>query len=290
MIIYIGEEIGNPMSGWNRNTRMHKHSLPRRIARGLRERIKGAISRPHDRPILILGNQKSGTTAIANLLGKATGLPVRLDFFYLLDEPVEERLYTGHDSIGAFVERYSHFFSQPIVKEPGLTFLVDQLLTVFPASPMVFIVRDPRDNVRSLLNRLHLPGNLLDLNEGHFRNMPNDIWRSIMDGTALGVHGDSYIDTQANRWVKAVAAYERYASAMILVRYEDFREDKPGEIGKLAAALGLEATHDITAEMNRQFQSAGDHSVSWEEFFGEVNLERINRIAGPKARSLGYRI
>ena len=57
-------------------------------------------------PIIITGNPKSGTTAIAVLLGKATGKTVTSDVFYRLDRETgafRERLFdeelTFHDLV-----------------------------------------------------------------------------------------------------------------------------------------------------------------------------------------------
>lgn len=276
------------MSTWNRN-QIHDHRpVHRRVARAVRERVKGFLATTHPHPILVLGNQKSGTSAIGALLGKATGLDVQIDFFYRLNGVVEEKLYDGSLTMQTFAKRYAHWFSKPIVKEPGLTFLADQLREVFPESPLVFVVRDPRENIRSIFNRLNLPGDLPDMTDEHFRALPNDIWRSILDGRSLGVQGQNYVETQAKRWVRAVELYRKYENEAILIRYEDFRADKPAAISQLAGELGLEAPHDITPHMNRQYQPGGDHSVTPRDFFGQENYDRINRIVGETARELGY--
>ena len=56
--------------------------------------------------------------------------------------------------LDALVQRYRLAFSRPVVKEPNLTFLYDELVRRFPQARVGLIIRDPRDNIRSLLERL----------------------------------------------------------------------------------------------------------------------------------------
>src|SRR5690606_37975827 len=109
------------------------------------------------KPIFILGNQKTGTSAIAALLGEATGNPYTIDVFCHLGD-LQRRLFNRELTFRQFIVRSKDFFSKKIVKEPSFTFFYDELRREFPEATFVLIVRDPHENVRSILNRLEIPG------------------------------------------------------------------------------------------------------------------------------------
>ena len=68
------------------------------------ESLRRRLARVHPAPTFLLGSQKSGTTAIAALLGKCTGLPTTLD---LQNEFRHEQNYhkvcAGELSLEAFI-------------------------------------------------------------------------------------------------------------------------------------------------------------------------------------------
>ncbi|MBN1239849.1 MAG: hypothetical protein JXB36_15210, partial [Gammaproteobacteria bacterium] len=126
-----------------------------RIARTrLRRAISAIGAAVNDHPIFILGMQKAGTSAVAHLLGERTASTTTVDFFDEVYDPVYPRLVRGEISTREYVLRNRLDFSRDIIKEPNLTLLYRQLLEHFPAARFVFVVRDPRDNIRSLLNHV----------------------------------------------------------------------------------------------------------------------------------------
>ncbi|HEV57045.1 MAG TPA: sulfotransferase [Phycisphaerales bacterium] len=270
----------------------------RRLARVLRmphdawQRGKAAWIRHHIRvnpqAVFILGNQKSGTTAIAALLAKATGKSITLDIFYNLPARIEMALLTGELPLSRFVAENPQYFATDLVKEPGLTFVYEPLSTHFPQARSVLCLRDPRDNIRSMLNRVNLPGRLDRLTPEHWQAVPNLLWKHILEGRLFGCDGVNYIDTLARRWNRALAVYERHHDRVILARYEDFVVDKTGFIASLARRLGMESRHDISAHVDVQYQPRGDHTVTWEEFFGPANLQIIERTCAEGMRAHGY--
>ena len=87
------------------------------------------ISRIHPAPIIILGNKKSGTTAIAKLLGKATGKTVTSDVvFRIRKKNFKERLYSRTLSFHDFIRKNKLYFSSDIIKDPNFTFFYDEIL------------------------------------------------------------------------------------------------------------------------------------------------------------------
>jgi hypothetical protein len=251
--------------------------------------LRSAAARVHPRPIFVLGNQKSGTSAIAGLLARGCGLSVSLDMLQETYFPTFHRVPAGEQSFERYVRINRWEFSHAVVKEPNLTILYPWLAEAFPESPVVYVVRDPRDNIRSLLNAISVPGDLEKLEERH-RGEMNAGWELVLDGRWLGIEGEHFIDALAARWVYCARVYRDNADSMHLCRYEDFEADKLGELDRLAELLGLRMVNDVTADLQRPFQPPGDRSVGWHDFFGPANLARIESICGEAMPSLGYEL
>ncbi len=266
-----------PFTGWvGRGFRRAQHVL------------RSAQASAHERPIFVLGNQKSGTSAVAALLGHACGLEVSLDMRLETDRPLFHRVVSGQLSFDRYLRRNRWEFSHAIVKEPNPTLLHPQIAEAFPASPIVFVIRDPRDNIRSMLNRLAIPGDLPRLEQRHLGQV-NPGWALVLDGRWLGLEGEHYVEQLAARWVHCARVYRENARIMHLCRYEDFLADKLEVLRGLASRLGLPMVNDVRDELDRPFQPAGDRSVSWIDFFGPQNLARIESICAEEMRALGYR-
>ena len=227
----------------------------------------------HPNPIFILGNQKSGTSAVAGLLAEATGLGVTLDFAKEIDHPRYPEVLRGELRFHDFVKHHKICFSQPIVKEPSLTLLYKDLRSYFPSSQFVYVLRDPRDNIRSILDRLHLPGDLPDL-----KQQPLDIppaWTLILNSEWLGFSEGNYVDMLAARWNLMVDVLLSNRESIRLVRYEEFVKDKRGAINRLAGQLAVRVVKDISPKVDFQFQPVGSHKTqSWKAFFSDDNLHR----------------
>jgi hypothetical protein len=260
---------------------------------GLRElgwRAKGAFAQPHPQPVFVLGNQKSGTSAIAALLGLSTGLSTAVDLRREMQRQTWVRLRRGELSFDAFVRRNALDFSRAIVKEPNLSFFCDELRQRFPAARFAFVVRDPRENIASILSRLAIPGDLNELLPEHCAEVDPGS-ELVFDGRWLGIDaGDHYVDRLAARWNACADVYLSRREEIALVRYEDFVADKVGEIERLAARVGLAGGRDIRSDVDTQFQPAGRRSSDWRIFFGDENLHRIERICGDRMQDFGYTV
>lgn len=239
-------------------------------------------------PVFLLGNQKTGSTAIAALLGQATQQSVELDIFYHIPYPAEKMLLENKITFEKFVRNNRRLFSKPIIKEPGLVFYLDALFRRFPNSPVVFLLRDPRDNIRSILDRLGLPGDQPALSQQQFDSLPSPFWKMTIEGTVFQTAGKNYIETLALRWNRIVELYEQYTSRMLLLKYEDFYRNKAETIYSLARQLGFPLLSDISQLVDIQYQPKGDSSVTWIDFFGKDNLSAIEKICKEKMVKYGY--
>jgi len=264
-----------------------KQFMSKAAARAVRE-VRNRTARINHQPLVFLGKGKSGTTAIAALFAEATGQSVALDIPALFIEGLRPIL-TGRSHLRDVISRERIAFSKDILKQPTLTWLYPQLKECFPTSRYAFILRDPRDNIRSLFNRMGIPGNLVDLS-GEQRANIDPGWRwHFEEPHLLGLKGANYIELSAERWNRAADVYLQNSSEMLLIRYEDFMADRIGSIRSLADRLGLVMVKDIRNSLDHEFQPRGrDRGGDPGAFFGERNLARIVEICGTRMRRLGY--
>ena len=238
--------------------------------------------------LFVLGNQKSGTTAIAGLLGDITQLPTTLDIKREYRAPTLHLVTSGAMKLEQMIIKNISEFARPIVKVPNLTFHHEDLKRLFPNARFLLVVRDPRDNIRSILNRLKLPGTLKTLTQEHWDQMPI-AWRYVLNNEWQGIQAANHIESLAKRWNVAASVFLKPDAPMMVVRYEDFLQDKVGTITHLAKSLGLDIRSDIADRVHVQFQPAGVRNVRWDDFFGEENLGTINTICGPLMSKFNYR-
>ncbi|MDW3194029.1 MAG: sulfotransferase [Cytophagales bacterium] len=238
--------------------------------------------------IFVLGNQKSGTSAIGHLIADASNISKTIDI-PVLWPPYIQRLVAGELLLGKTVKSHRKYFRTTLVKEPNLTFLYGELLEIFPDAQYVFVVRNPFGNIRSILNRYQLDGSLQELSTeqirdlgAHYNLFQAENWNFPAERNPIAV--------LAVRWKEAVMNYLKYHQEVTtrLARYEDFKADKKGFISRMCYELGLEVKTDIEEKLHIQFQPKGDHTLSYREFFGEENFKLIKNICWPLAEQFGY--
>ena len=103
-----------------------------RLYRRAKHALRNVLSSPRPAPIFVLGNQKSGTTAMAALLGRACGLSVSLDMLMEVSRPIFQRVPSGELPFSEYIRRNRWEYSHEIVKEPNLTLLYAQLADACP--------------------------------------------------------------------------------------------------------------------------------------------------------------
>ncbi len=238
-------------------------------------------------PVIVLGHQKCGTSAIAALLGAISGRSVAIDLQREVERPTFQRLHGGELDLDRFIRANRLEFSREIVKEANLTPLHAELRRRFPESRFAFVIRDPRSNLRSILQRLSLPGRPGDADPAALARV-SESWRLVLDGTWLGLEGDDYLAMLAARWQHFADIAAGARDELEILRYEDFLADKAGAIRDLAARLGLPHDRDISAGLDVQYQPRGDHSASLLDFFGAEGLARIERICARGMADFGY--
>jgi sulfotransferase family protein len=178
-----------------------------------------------------------------------------------------------------------------LIKEPNGSHAAELLMSLLPRSRMIFVLRDGRDVIDSLLDARHAEGWIasgdLDLADPAQR---------------LG-----YLRRQARLWLNCInaveSAYAAHPSELRWkIRYEDLRSDPLPALRPLVDWLGLatddaalrEAIHVNRFEaIPRRLRGAGTPRRAatpglWKENRSVAEQEAIFEIIGPKLVELGY--
>ncbi len=243
------------------------------------------LAKVNETPVFVLGNQKSGTSAFAHLLADIGGMSKTIDippmwgidFFPLM---------SGKLDFKSVVKRHKLYFATELIKEPNLTFVAGQVIERFPGARYLFIVRDPRENIRSMLNRMEIPGHLKKLDDSY---LTTPVRRYLMDPCTWGGEAaDNYVGAFAHKWNLSVDNYLRFRDRIILARYEDFLVDKYTSIREIAQKLNITPKFDISEKLDIQFQPRGNRNITPIDFFGEENLQQIETICSARMQQFGY--
>ncbi len=260
----------------------------KRKARHLMDDLADMVGWSNRVPVVVLGNQKSGTSAIAGLLAEFTGSTSTLDIYTEIRRQDLISVVTGSLPVCSFVRRHRRSFSRDIVKHPNLTLVYPEIRSCLPEARYVFVIRDPRDNIRSILDRLSLSGDTSRLDPDVWSGL-SPAWQRILDGNWMGLESSSPVEALARRWSYVARKYLEDASRLHLCRYEDFLEDKAGEIGRVAEAVGLKPLPTADLRLDYQFQPAGrNRDVAAADFFSSGNLDLIEQVTAAEMEALGY--
>lgn len=211
---------------------------------------------------------------IAALLASATGKSVAIDLAKDFHAPAFHQV--GHQlSFQDYRKINALEFSREIIKEANLTPMFYELQANYREAKYVFVVRDPRTNIRSILQRLQLPGRPAEAPPALIESL-SPAWKLILDSHWLGVTGDDYIARLASRWQYFCDIASANESQVEIIRYEDFTQNKADSIRELAIRLSLDPRFSIEEETEVQYQGRGDHSIALDDFFGSAALDCIS--------------
>ena len=252
----------------------------------LKRKLNRLFGQIEDEPVFILGNHKAGTSAIAGIFAEMVGLPTTIDLPSEMESPTFHQVQQGLVSFQEFIQKNRVEFSRKLIKAPELTLLYPQVRIFFPKARFVFIVRDPRSNIRSILNRLKIPGDLAEIDRKAFPEI-TPAWELALDNSWLGMPQISYVDALAERWRYIAQIYLQHPENFVLIKYEDFCHDKVAQLKNLAEKLNLEAKNDVSNLLDYQFEPRGNRAISWQDFFKD-NLHRIESICHREMSLLGY--
>jgi hypothetical protein len=180
-----------------------------------------------------------------------------------------------------------------IVKEPNTSEAADTLVKLLPRSRVLFLIRDGRDVVDSML----------------------DLFTTAAWGPAqeLGWDGlppeerDKFVLGNSANWVYRMDVVERACElvgpeASLRVRYEDLFAATADELVRIARWLGVDASADWAAEVadrhaferipeeergSGKFHRAATPGL-WRENMGSAEQDLLHEVMGEKLRELGY--
>jgi len=177
-----------------------------------------------------------------------------------------------------------------VVKEPG-SHVADLLVGLFPASRMIFLLRDGRDVVDSWLAAYRKGSWALD--EGAF---------PVTDAGR-----EALVRWQSAVWAFRTGVVQRVydghpADRRVLVRYEDLVADPVRELARICAYLPLGASADMLADVAAQHAYAavpteakgGDKQIrsatpgGWRDNLTPAEHDVMHEVMGAKLAELGY--
>ena len=179
-----------------------------------------------------------------------------------------------------------------VVQEPNGSEGADLLMRVLPRSRLLFLLRDGRDVVDSVLDA-YRPGSWLDEAFGVAQ---------ILAGPARS----RLIEREAQRWVARTKilwrAFERHPPAQrLLLRYEDLLADTPQELRAIYSWLELPAPADLLERVDaRAFTAVPDatkgpgrfHRAAtpglWRENLTSDEQHLCEQVMGPTLQRTGY--
>lgn len=257
------------------------------LNRKFKDLIKNMYCEISKKPIIVTGNQKSGTSVIASLLADYGYLSKTIDIPILWNENVKNIL-NNNVSFADLVYKNKKYFINDLIKEPNMIFFIDQVIKFFPKAQYIYIVRNPLDNIRSILNRLKIHGNLKNINIP-YRNKYSKI-EYLLDTNLWGGENENYIGILAHRWNFAVDNYIKHCDKFFVIRYEDFIKDKVNFIDSTAHKLNLYKYTNVMPNVEFQYQPKGDSDVDLINFYGRENYDKIINICESRMQFFDYHI
>ena len=215
--------------------------------------------------VLVVGCERSGTTAISALLAEGSGLS------FLNDPPDSWYIYPLVRMVGLKGFTFSlikRLWKYDIVKVPGFATILNELKRVHPKKfKVVYVVRDPRDTYAAIKERLevNLAGSYLNI---HF----------------LKKTGKSPCENIAIRWSTylemAKEFQTRNPSQIMFVKYEDFLEDKPGVLKSISEFASVRIDPLVIKDkMDKQINKSWSNKIRGSKrYLKDLNEKEINII------------
>jgi len=190
--------------------------------------------------------------------------------------------------LNTFINSHKYEFSKEIIKEPSLSFYIEDLINEYPNSKFIWIVRDPLQNIRSILNRLKIKGNYSKIKFEDFEEInKNPAWKYNLEFREKN-KSFFYIEALAYRWNFLANLYFKNKDKIQLVKYEDFIINKKDYIFNLLDKIQINKVMDIDNMIDIQYQPKGNSDVDINKFFGEKNKELIIKICEKNMKKFNY--
>lgn len=255
---------------------------PLRAALKVLESYRNATSRVNPKLILITAHPRSGTTAVASLLAECCGLRAFTQTGRWTQ--ADREIVTGSKTIEEVIARNRYAFSCDIMSAADAGGFLPAMAAALPGMRIVFLVRDPRDMICSVIERINnYDISSVEIGDPGYRYLQTD-W--------LGISETDPIKKLALRWNKWLETAQSVAGAAYR-RYEDFLKNKPAFIAQLAQELGLAPRYDIHADMDRQMSKHGKNlpvrgAGRWKQMLPAEHARAIEGICREGMVQFGY--
>jgi len=248
------------------------------------------------RHIFVVGPPRSGTTLLKNVIqshSEVFGIEGETRFFLrrnyadfrhpsVSDEEMEQLVRKARSPVDLF-DRFAEVIrrhscgSRFLEKTPEHALRLPYLLNHFPESHVVFVVRDPRDGLRSA------------------REHPV-IWSTFPDDDRMG----GYLAV----WKQSAQAYLNHADheSVLNLRYECFCREPRETLQSLLGPIGLEIEEQqLNAEAygDTETSASATHARlrepitpksvgAWREELSETEVQRVERTLAEEMKAFGY--
>jgi hypothetical protein len=143
-----------------------------------------------------------------------------------------------------------------VVKEPNGSMGAPLIMEALPESRMIFLIRDPRDIVSSMLDGARQGGWMYERKE-------NEDWKRR---AAADNNPDNFVRNRSRKYLQhagsAERAYDAHTGPRVLVRYEELRADTLETMKRIYSTLGIEVEEE---ELTRAVKKHSWESIPREE-------------------------
>ena len=266
-----------------------------------------------DRPVFIIGAPRSGTSMLYAILRRSAELTHwpgeahevwEADFHPAL-RGWESNALDAADADGPEGQRIKRSFllvtggrKRLIDKTPRNALRVPFIDSLFPDARYVFLIRDGRDNINSLINawrtpryrtyRLPEPHRIPGVDPEWWKFTLYPGWRGDVDGPLQVVCARQWMSS----YEAAASAFETIPSRVIEVRYEDFVEDPVSGAEKICSFLEI-PFEETVASKAAEARSKPVNVVTppergkWKRE-NPVEIESVLPLIHPTMERLGY--
>ena len=209
------------------------------------------------------------------------------DYFF---SPASEPVWRPHLQ-RLIAERFAHQLADrrfAVVKEPHGSQSAELLMSLFPESRLIFLLRDGRDVVDSMLDAVRPDGWLVGSVSG-FQAMDR----------ARALRAQAYLWRWRTEAVKG--AFDRHPEDLRrLVRYEDLRQDPTQVVAEMADWLGLDARpmqelaeRTEAGRIRNKTRGTFIRSATpgqWRDHLSAAEQSELTRIIGETLQDFGYAV
>jgi hypothetical protein len=226
--------------------------------------------------VCIVGCERSGTSAVSTLLSIGSG-------WSFLDDPQESwyiypQIYQGKS--GLPWPLWWKLRRHKIVKVPGFATVLPYLQKSHVGDFVAcYCIRDPRDTVAALLERLQ---------HGESRLLTDVSW--------LDIRVSDHVEALAWRWRKYLECAENYrvrGGRIHFIKYEEFFSDREANLMKLARNIPMPFDCSKTRPvLQRQFRKSWSSEMlgprRWIRDLQRSAVDKIENICGDLMGEWGY--